>query len=326
MCADARISIGGFMIAGNNKRSPYKLIVTDIDNTVFDWVQYYVTAFNALLDTVATRIGSSRERLASEARDVFSEHGSIEYPFLAQELASVTKFYGGDIDRMLVEAVGPGREAFMMAAQSVLKPYNDVPHTLAAIKKRFPKLPIVALTDAPRYVAMWKLNKLGLLEHFDAVYGLPDPRVPTCEINRRVKVDPEILLKHLQQSNFGFKGKIRILPDDYEKPGVRGLKTVLMDYDLDEPQESRRDVLWIGDNLRKDVGLGNRLNVRSAWAEYGTRVSESNLASLSLFSPPQNIQKNVYIKADDPSAPRPDVVFQSFADLLSEVGVGDKSI
>jgi FMN phosphatase YigB (HAD superfamily) len=309
------------MTAGSKNETPYKLIVTDIDNTVFDWVGYYVTAFNALLDTVASTIGSSRELLAAEARAVFSEHGSIEYPFLAQELVSVNKFYGSDIDRMLSEAVAPGRDAFMAAAQSVLKPYDDVPRTLAAIKKRFPDLPIVALTDAPRYVAMWKLNKLGLLEHFDAVYGLPDPRVPTCEINRRVKVDPEILLKHLQQSNFGFKGKIRILPDDYEKPGIRGLKTVLMDFDLDEPIESRKSVLWIGDNLRKDVGLGNRLNVRSAWAEYGTNVSETNLVSLSLFSPPQNIQKNVYIKVDDPSAPRPDLVFKTFSDLLAELGL-----
>lgn len=288
---------------------------------MFDWVNYYVSAFNALLDAVAEVIGSNRETLAAEAREVFTTHGSIEYPFLAQELRSVNQFYGNDIDSMLSGAVSKGREAFMLAAQNVLKPYHDVQKTLGVIKKHYPELPIVALTDAPRYVAMWKLNKLGLLEFFDAVYGLADPRVPTCEINRRVKVDPEILLKHLQQSNFGFKGKIRILPDEYEKPGVRGLKTVLMDYELDEPQEHRRHVLWIGDNLRKDVGLGNRLGVRSAWAEYGTRLDKKIIESLSLFSPMQNIQKNVYIKSDDPNSPKPSVVFNSFSDLLKELGL-----
>jgi phosphoglycolate phosphatase len=297
----------------------YDLIVTDIDNTVFDWVRYYVTAFNALLDTVGRIIGSSRESLAGEAKDVFSRHGSIEYPFLAQELASVNKFYGADIDRMLSEAVFPAREAFMNAAQTVLTPYPDVKVTLAALKSKFPDLPIVALTDAPRYVAMWKLNKLGLLEYFDAVYGLADPRVPTCEVTRRVKVDPEILLKHLQQSNFGFRGRIRILPDEYEKPGVRGLKTVLMDYDLDEPVQQRARVLWVGDNLRKDIGLGNRLGVRSAWAKYGTNIEEHLLKSLALFSPPLNVHKNVYLSSDDPAAPKPNVVFQSFAELLAEI-------
>ncbi len=306
------------------KVSPYQLVVTDIDNTVFDWVNYYVASFNALLDTVAGVIGSTREVLAAEAKDVFTTHGSIEYPFLIQELKSVNEFYGNKIDAMLNEAVFKGREAFMKEAAQVLKPYQDVHRTLSEIKRHYPDLPIIALTDAPRYVAMWKLNKLGLLEFFHAVYGLPDPRVPTCEVNRRVKVDPEILLKHLQQSNFGFKGRIRILPDDYEKPGVRGLKTVLMDYELDEPVEHRKNVLWIGDNLRKDIGLGNRLGVRSAWAEYGTRLDQGILASLALFSPTQNVHKNVYIKVDDPAAPKPSVVFAAFADLLKELGIEGK--
>ena len=306
-----------------SKTLPYKLIVTDIDNTVFDWVNYYVTSFNALLDAVAATVGSTREALASEARDVFVRHGSIEYPFLAQELTSVNQYYGRDIDRMLAEAVLRGREAFMRASQQVLRPYTDVRDTLFEIKQNYPDLPIVALTDAPRYVAMWKLNKLGLLEFFDAVYGLADPRVPTCDINRRIKVDPEILLKHLQQSNFGFKGKIRILPDEYEKPGVRGLKTVLMDYEMDESADNRASVLWIGDNLRKDVGLGNRLGVVSAWARYGTLVDEAALSSLMLFSPPQNIHKNVFLNSNDPSAPKPNLVLDRFSDLLPVLALGE---
>ncbi len=310
---------------GEHKTKRYQLVVTDIDNTVFDWVSYYVAAFNALLDTVAGIVGSSRETLANEARDVFTAHASIEYPFVIQELRSVNQFYGNNIDAMLSQAVSRGRDAFMQTAQKVLKPYSDVQSTFAAIRNHHPNLPIVALTDAPRYVAMWKLNKLGLLEFFDAVYGLADPRVPTCEVNRRVKVDPEILLKHLQQSNFGFKGKIRILPDEYEKPGVRGLKTVLMDYDLDESSEHRKNVLWVGDNLRKDVGLGNRLGVRSAWAEYGTRIDGAALAGLSTFSPTQNIHKNVYIKVDDPQAPKPNVVFSTFGDILKELGIPGSS-
>ncbi|MGK3850798.1 hypothetical protein ABI057_15435, partial [Enterococcus faecium] len=89
---------------------------------------------------------------------------------------------------------------------------------------------------------------------FDAVYGLPDPRLPTHDKLGKVKVGSEILLKHLSQHNFAFAGKIRVLPDDYEKPGRRGLKTVLMDFDLDEAGAAdRRQVVWVGDNRRKDV-------------------------------------------------------------------------
>ena len=85
--------------------------------------------------------------------------------------------------------------------------------------------------DAPRYVAMWKLNKLGLLAEFDAIYGLPDPKIPIDKATQQVKVQQEILLKHLSRQDFDFPGKIRTLPDEYEKPGTRGLRTVLMDFE-----------------------------------------------------------------------------------------------
>jgi FMN phosphatase YigB (HAD superfamily) len=292
------------------------LIVTDIDNTVFDWVSYYVESFKGLLDVVSRVIDAPADQLATESKAVFEQHGSIEYPFLIQELPSVNQFYKDDIDAMLNDCVRLGRDRFLEVADSLLRPYESVIDTFKKIKRDYPRIPVVALTDAPRYVAMWKLNKLGLLQYFDSVYGLADPRIPTCETNRRVKVDPEILLKHLKNHRFDFEGRIRILPDEYEKPGVRGLKTVLMDHDMDEPYTLRREVLWIGDNLRKDVGLGSKLGVVTAWAEYGTRVDSHLLQQLHTFSPAGNVQKNVFLPAGSPDAPTPDFSLVSFADLM----------
>lgn len=292
------------------------LVVSDIDNTLFDWVQYYVHAFSALLRTVERAIGVPYAQLAEEAKQVFINHGSIEYPFVVQELPSVIAHCADDLDHMLGKIVAPARDAFNVEAVRYLKPYADVPATLQALREKHKGVPVVALTDAPRYVAMWKLNKLGLLPHFDAVYGLADPRLPTS--GGRVKVDPEILLKHLQQGNWGYTGKIRILPDDYEKPGTKGLKTVLMDFDHDEPPAERARVVWIGDNERKDVSLGKRLGVRTVWASYG-RPAPDLLTRLIEFSPPQNVHKNASLPSDNPNNPKPDVVLQTFADLLKHV-------
>src|SRR5690606_15434432 len=119
-------------------------------------------------------------------------HDSIEYPFLVQELPSIRKHYGNNVDLMLNEAVRPARDAFMQQAAVHLKPYPDVMNVLETIRTDQPDLPIVALTDAPRYVAMWKLNKLGILHQFSAVYGLQDPVLPTAPDLKRVLVDPEI--------------------------------------------------------------------------------------------------------------------------------------
>ncbi|MBC7660957.1 MAG: HAD family hydrolase [Chitinophagaceae bacterium] len=293
-----------------------KLIVLDIDNTVFNWVEYYVACMCAMMDKVSLLTGIPRDVLFEESRPVFEREGSIEYPFLIQELPSVVAYYEHDIPRLMSEAVHAGRQAFNTAAETSLKPYDDVIETLQNVKTLYPEVPIIALTDAPRYVAMWKLNKLGLLKYFSAVYGLPDPNIPIDEETQEVKVEKEILLKHLQKSKFGFVGRIRILPEDYEKPGTKGLKTVLMDHDM---ESHLSDVLWIGDNLRKDVGLGKRLGVHTGWARYGTVIRADAIDILLQFSPRSNIAKNVALDPMSAESPQPDITLESFSDIIQAI-------
>ncbi len=295
---------------------PQKLIVLDIDNTVFNWVEYYVACMCALADKVELLTGIKRDVLFEESRPVFEREGSIEYPFLIQELPSVVQYYNHDIPRLLSEAVEEGRKAFNTTAESILKPYADVIETLEKVRALYPDIPVIALTDAPRYVAMWKLNKLGLLRFFSAVYGLPDPNLPIDEKTDEIKVDKEILLKHVKKSKFGFEGRIRVLPDDYEKPGVKGLKTVLMDFEM---ESHLGDVLWVGDNLRKDVGLGKRLGVHTGWARYGTDVRAEAREILLQFSPLGNVAKNVALDPQNGESPRPDFVLETFADIIPAI-------
>lgn len=295
---------------------PKKLIVLDIDNTVFNWVEYYVACMCSLADQVNLITGIPRAVIFEESRPIFEREGSIEYPFLIQELPSIVKYYDHDVPRMLSEAVEEGRKAFNTTAESCLKPYDDVIETLTKVRALYPDIPVIALTDAPRYVAMWKLNKLGLLQFFTAVYGLPDPNLPIDEKTDEIKVDKEILLKHVKRSKFGFEGRIRILPDDYEKPGVKGLKTVLMDFEM---ESHLSDVLWVGDNLRKDVGLGKRLGVHTGWARYGTDVRPEAKDILLSFSPLGNVAKNVALDPKNNESPRPDFVLESFADIIPAI-------
>lgn len=282
-----------------------KLVVTDIDNTLFDWVAYYGNAFPISLRYVADQTGIDYDLLLSESRDIFTQH-SIEYPFLVQSLPSVIR---GRSRRQILELASNAREVFKSSALPYLIPYVGVETTLASLKKK--GIPIVALTDAPRYVAMWKLNKLGILHYFDAIYGLEDPKLPVSTDSEKVLVDEELLLKHLRQTNFNFQGRVRTLPDDYEKPGTKGFKTILMEFDLDKSELSRQ-IMWIGDNLKKDVELGSQLGVVTAWAKYG--AANEGLQQLLQFSPLENIRKNASIE-DSMSAP--DIVLSEFSDILS---------
>lgn len=300
-------------------KKPIELIVTDIDNTVFDWITYYVHAFETLIKTVSDIVGVSEDILMQESSVVFEAERSTEYPFLIQELPSVNKHFGNNVEALLRDCVEPGRKAFLKEAAPFLKTYAGVIETLTALKQQKPELPIAALTDAPRYVAMWKLNKLGILNFFDAVYGLGDPRIPVNEVSKQIKVDQEILVKHLQRSNFGFSGKVRTLPDEYEKPGVRGFKTILMDFGFEE-LGTRERVLWIGDHPVKDIGLGHAMGVTTCFASYGNSVAEDVKNRLVRFSSPTNARRNAYLEKSAADTKEAEVHrLDTFADLLKLV-------
>ena len=293
----------------------YHLLVLDIDNTIFDWVSYYVNSFWPLLEKVSQIIGVEPEKLAHEARDVFDREGSTEYPFVVQCLPSVERFYGADIERMLRECVIPCAETFKEMAAVHLVPYPGVGQVIHQIKTEFPHLKIIALTDAPRYVALWKLSKLKLIHSFDAIYGLTDPMIPVDSTTGIIKVEHQLLIKHLKRNNFGFKGLLRELPDDYEKPGKRGFKTILMDFEFENHPSQLDNILWVGDNIKKDIALGSSIGIKSAWAKYGTTINPSLSVKFNAFSPLSRILRNVSFSESEHKH-TPDYILEKFSDLL----------
>ena len=89
-----------------------------------------------------------------------------------------------------------------------------------------------------------------------------------------------------------------------------------MDFEMEDKLDR---VLWVGDNLRKDVGLGTRLGIHSAWAEYGTRIDESIKDRLLAFSPDTNVHKNVALDPRSPESPLPDSTLHQFSDLQNAI-------
>jgi len=285
-----------------------KLLVLDIDNTIFDWVQYYIPAFEQQLRFVSNLTNIPYETLCSESKEVFEEHHSIEYPFVVQQLPSILSYYNNDINKMLNECVEPARQQFKAYAK--LKPYKGVATTLQALKEK--DIKIVALTDAPRYISMWRLQHLELLHYFDAIYGLQDPKLPI--LNNQPVVTNDILIKHLNRKSFGFLGKIRILPDEYEKPSVKGMKMILIDYEMDEKKD-RKHVIYVGDNLKKDIKLADALDITSVWFKPGTNVDASLYTTMQEFAPGKFIYRNVSEQATE--TPKPDHIVNDFSEILN---------
>ena len=66
---------------------PKTVLITDLDNTLFDWFEMWHNSFMAMLDQIAKISGISTEALKPEIKKVHQRHGTSEYAFLIEELA-----------------------------------------------------------------------------------------------------------------------------------------------------------------------------------------------------------------------------------------------
>ncbi len=68
-----------------------KMLVCDLDNTLYDWVGYFVPSFNAMVDAALPIIGCDREQLLDDLREVHQKHHDSEQPFALLETGSVRR-------------------------------------------------------------------------------------------------------------------------------------------------------------------------------------------------------------------------------------------
>lgn len=72
------------------------VIVTDLDNTLYDWFEMWYTSFNRMLSSLVNQSGIRQDILEKEIHQVFQRHGTSEYEFLIQELPSLRIKHPGE--------------------------------------------------------------------------------------------------------------------------------------------------------------------------------------------------------------------------------------
>jgi FMN phosphatase YigB (HAD superfamily) len=252
-----------------------RLVVTDMDNTLYSWVDYIVPAVEAMVDAVVRATGFPRIKVVQALKAVYAKYESNEYPFALQESEIFAQFPEfGSFDKLIIE---PARAAFSYARKKYLVPYKGVPETLAKLKER--KIIVVALTDAPRNPAQARVKALGFDEILTALYTMPGFVFPK-DTEGNPMVGQRIIEKHAS-GHYEARCPAIELPREWEKPDTRGLKQILNTYGL-QPNE----VLVVGDSTKKDIAIAQTLGCHDAWAEYGTYVSTEYRERLDIISSP----------------------------------------
>ena len=99
-----------------------RVLITDVDNTLFDWQEIWFECFSTLANEAMRISGIGPEKFYAEASVIHQKYGTSEYAFLLEEMPSIKAQYG---DKAL-DVLAPAIEAFRLKRRSVLKLYDGV--------------------------------------------------------------------------------------------------------------------------------------------------------------------------------------------------------
>ncbi|END9091163.1 HAD family hydrolase [Yersinia enterocolitica] len=226
-----------------------KLLITDLDNTLYDWVHFYSTSFGAMLNELVKITGISKETLLDEFKIVHQKHGNIEYPYAALELPSLHTYFGSENKDVIKDEIDSALHAFNSARLKSLSCYSGVIDTLQELKSKGVK--IVAHTEAPVRNSIVRIKKLKLDIFFSHLYAPKDKY--QNELDERTK------------SWLGSFGDYVFFLDEIDrKPNPK----LLLDICKKEGVEPA-DAVYVGDSIVKDISMANDAKITSVWAEYG---------------------------------------------------------
>lgn len=237
------------------------LVITDLDNTLYDWVTYFSQSFTAMLEELQRLSGVEREVLLDEFRAVHQRYHNSEQPYALLELPSVQRAFAPASREELAKLLDPCLHAFNRERKRTLKPYPGVVEGLESLVAAGHTL--VAYTEAVPINSYYRLVKLDLKKYLRRLYatvGEPSPEHPDPGRARKLEMED---------------GFVRPVPREERKPNPQ----LLLDICRQEGFP-REQALYVGDSLTRDVVMAVEAGVFSVWARYGTDYDPALWATL----------------------------------------------
>lgn len=234
-----------------------KALITDIDNTLYDWFDIWHSCFTAMLEKTLEISKISRDELLDDIQKVFKRHQTSEYSFVLEECKSLSELYGNSLRASLDPAI----EAFRLARSKSLKLYPDVLDTLTTLKNS--DIKIIAFTESLQYYTVTRLKQLKLDTLIDVLYSPLENESSLIE-SRSEKIQTTLIT--------------RTIPPGELKPSPQVLKLILEENNLNPC-----DCIYVGDSEMKDIQMANDVGVFSILASYGSSHFKSRLKDYELL-------------------------------------------
>lgn len=229
-----------------------KVLITDLDNTLWDWFKIWHSGFLPFLKEAEKISGISANELKTLIRPVHQEHGTSEYSFLLQSIPEISK---GMTVSEVRKKYAPAIAAYNQGQKPTIKLYPTVAETLLKIRGRGTR--IVGYTDSLAFYTIRRLKKLGLDGVLDVLYSPRDHEIPPeVDIAQFRMYDKRVYRLEKTQHLYTPKGEA--------KPNPHILRAI-----VDALGVSRSEVVYVGDSLIRDVKMAQDAGVSDFYAEYG---------------------------------------------------------
>lgn len=214
-----------------------KLLITDLDDTLYDWIGFFIPAFYAMLDKLSEITSIDRERLIYEYKKIHQKFGSVEYPFATLELPSIKKKYSGLSPNEVKTLIDEAFYCFNSVRKKELKLYDGVLDTIKFLSDK--GITIIGYTESAQENGLYRLNKLNISKYFKHVYSSKSDY-----INENI-VDEKAKYVYVKKPN----------------------KDVLLSICKTE-NCAVQEAVYIGDSLTKDIYMAKKAGIASVWADY----------------------------------------------------------
>jgi FMN phosphatase YigB (HAD superfamily) len=232
-----------------SKKNECKLLVCDLDNTLYDWVSYFVPSIFAMIDVAADIMECQQEAIIADLKSVHQKYYNTEHPFALLETKTYLNWFNSKNLRSH-DLIDPAFHAFNAKRKSSLKLYPRVIETLQEFKDR--GVPIVAYSDSGYFGVLDRIRRLQIEGYFAKIYCSP-------------RADEQAKIKSTR-TNWSSTNVVE-LNNAPKKPNPKTLLRICSDANVDP-----WTTLYVGDSLVKDVWMANQADVNAAWAKYGAVI------------------------------------------------------
>ena len=215
-------------------------LITDFDNTLFDWFANWYQAFSCALNYITDNIKNiNKEMLIDDIKSIHERCGTTEYLNVFNEIAINPKYATYDNIEVVCRNATSLREDLR---HKQLCLFDDVFNTLQCLKNN--NFKIIIFTESEAYSTLSRIISLKLDGIVDYVYAPPSR-------NSEIPIMQKTKFKQLDYS-------------EHYKTNPNNLYKIISELKL-----NKDNCCYLGDNLIKDIEMAKSAGIIDIYAKYG---------------------------------------------------------